>query len=169
MRYGKYPYNKCSLLNALVITGKGKPGRKSIPASGISLLIHNIKFDCMKILFPLVFLFASMISFAQPSPSIRDLKSGKVNPDISYVYSLPFQKGKKYLLIQAYMSKMSHKGEIAVDFKMKKGTKVCAARAGVVIAMREDSRKGGLKPEMLSEGISLSYSMPMAAVRIIGI
>jgi murein DD-endopeptidase MepM/ murein hydrolase activator NlpD len=35
---------------------------------------------------------------------------------------------------------------------MKKGTMVCAARSGVVIATREDSDKGGLKPEMLSEG-----------------
>lgn len=35
---------------------------------------------------------------------------------------------------------------------MKEGTKICAARNGVVISMREDSEKGGLKPEMLSEG-----------------
>jgi murein DD-endopeptidase MepM/ murein hydrolase activator NlpD len=106
----------------------------------------------MKILFPVVCLLTSLLSFAQGEPSIRDLKSGKVNPDTSYVYSLPFQRGKKYLLIQGYMSKMSHKGEMALDFKMKKGTKVCAARPGVVISMREDSDKGGLKPEMLSEG-----------------
>ena len=47
---------------------------------------------------------------------------------------------------------MSHKGEFALDFKMKKGTIVCAARPGIVTAMREDSDKGGLKNEMLSEG-----------------
>src|SRR4030095_1882962 len=64
----------------------------------------------------------------------------------------PYEKGQKHLLVQAYMSKMSHKGEIALDFKMRKGTRVCAARAGVVVALREDSKKGGLKPEMLSEG-----------------
>jgi len=80
------------------------------------------------------------------------MKSGKVKKDTSYVYSLPFQKGKSYFLIQAYKSAFSHKGEIALDFKMKKGTRVCAARQGVVVALREDSDKGGLKPEMLSEG-----------------
>ena len=106
----------------------------------------------MKILFPVVYILTSLASFAQSEPSIRDLKAGKVKPDTSYVYSLPFQKGKKYLLVQAYMSNMSHKGEMALDFKMKKGTKICAARAGVVVSMREDSDKGGLKPEMLSEG-----------------
>ena len=47
---------------------------------------------------------------------------------------------------------MSHKGEFALDFKMKKGTTICAARPGIVTAMREDSDKGGLKNEMLSEG-----------------
>jgi hypothetical protein len=106
----------------------------------------------MKISFLIVSLLTSCLSFAQGEPSIRDLKYGKVKPDTSYVYSLPYQKGKKYLLIQAYMSKMSHKGEIALDFKIKKGTKVCAARPGVVVSTREDSDKGGLRPEMLSEG-----------------
>ena len=55
-------------------------------------------------------------------------------------------------MIQAYHSNLSHKGEYALDFKMKEGTAICAARKGVVIAVREDSNKGGLKPEMLSEG-----------------
>jgi len=51
---------------------------------------------------------------------------------------------------------MSHKGERALDFKVKKGTKICAARDGVVIATREDSDKGGLKPENLSDGNYIS-------------
>jgi murein DD-endopeptidase MepM/ murein hydrolase activator NlpD len=105
----------------------------------------------MKISFP-VLLFCASSCFAQTEASIRDLKSGRVQPDSSYIYSLPFEKGKKHLLVQAYMSNLSHKGEIALDFKMKKGTKICAARAGVVTAFREDSDKGGLKQEMLSEG-----------------
>lgn len=56
------------------------------------------------------------------------------------------------MLIQGYQSAFSHKGEYALDFKMKKGSKVCAARSGIVVAIREDSDQGGLKPEMLSEG-----------------
>ncbi len=56
------------------------------------------------------------------------------------------------MLAQGYLSSFSHKGEYALDFKMKKGTKVCAARAGVVIATREDSKLGGYKDKYLSEG-----------------
>ena len=106
----------------------------------------------MKISFPALLLFCSTAGFAQTEANIRDLKAGKVQPDTSYVYSLPFAKGKKFLLVQAYMSGFSHKGEIALDFKMKKGTRICAARSGVVVASRDYSDKGGLKQEMLSEG-----------------
>jgi len=83
---------------------------------------------------------------------IYDLKGGRVKPDNSFIYSLPYAKGSKFLLIQAYNSKMSHKNEISLDFKMKKGSKICAARAGVVIAVKADSDVGGLKDEYLSEG-----------------
>jgi len=83
---------------------------------------------------------------------IRDLKSGKVKPDNSYIYYLPFAKGSRFLLIQAYNSKMSHTKELSLDFKMKPGSKICAARDGVVIAVREDSDLGGLNEKYLSEG-----------------
>lgn len=98
-----------------------------------------------------LFLF-SLASSSQTNYSIRDLKEGKFKNDSSYIYSLPFEKGQKVFLIQAYDSKMSHKGELALDFKVKKGTKICAARPGVVTSMRKDSDKGGLKEENLSDG-----------------
>ena len=88
----------------------------------------------------------------QSDYSIRDLKSGHYVQDTSYVYWLPYPHKAKYLLIQGYDSKMSHRSELALDFKMKTGSKVCAARGGVVVAMRKDSDRGGLKDEMLSEG-----------------
>ena len=88
--------------------------------------------------------------------SIHDLKSGKFKEDSSYIYSLPFENNKKVFLIQAYDSKMSHKGEYALDFKVKKKTKICAARDGVVIGAREDSEEGGLKPENMSDGNYIS-------------
>jgi murein DD-endopeptidase MepM/ murein hydrolase activator NlpD len=69
-----------------------------------------------------------------------------------FAYSLPYQKGKSHLLVQGYLSDFSHKGEYALDFKMRKGTKICAARNGVVVATREDSKKGGYKDKYLSEG-----------------
>jgi len=83
---------------------------------------------------------------------IYDLKSGRVKPDNSYIYSLPFAKGSKFLLIQAYNSKMSHTKELSLDFKMNPGSKICAARGGVVTAVKEDSDEGGLKDEYLSKG-----------------
>lgn len=107
----------------------------------------------MKYLFFIIFSFLnSYCCIAQQQYSIRDLKSGKFKDDSSYVYSLPFENKKKVFLIQAYDSKMSHKGEFALDFKIKKKTKICAARDGVVIGAREDSDEGGLKPENMSDG-----------------
>jgi murein DD-endopeptidase MepM/ murein hydrolase activator NlpD len=71
----------------------------------------------------------------------------------SFAYSLPYEKGKCFLLVQAYQSKLfSHKGELALDFKMKKGTKICAARGGVVVDVKEDSKKGGIGTKYLSQG-----------------
>ena len=93
---------------------------------------------------------------AQQQYSIQDLKSGKFKEDSSYIYSLPFENKKKVFLIQAYDSKMSHKGELALDFKIKKKTKICAARDGVVIGARGDSEAGGLKPENMSDGNYIS-------------
>ncbi|MEO5564614.1 MAG: M23 family metallopeptidase [Chitinophagaceae bacterium] len=106
------------------------------------------------------FLFASYSCLAQEEYSVRDLKAEKFVEDKSYIYRLPFETKKKVFLIQAYESKMSHKGERALDFKVKKETKICAARDGVVIAARKDSDKGGLKPENLSDGnyISIQHS-----------
>lgn len=89
-------------------------------------------------------------------PSILDLKAGRFVEDSSYIYTLPFANRKKVFLIQAYESKMSHRGERALDFKVKKKTKICAARDGVVIAARSDSYEGGLKPEHLSDGNYIS-------------
>jgi len=83
---------------------------------------------------------------------INQLKSGKVQPDTSFIYTLPFAKGKKHFLVQAYNSKMSHTGELSLDFKMKQGSKISASRAGVVEMMREDSDRGGLDASYMNDG-----------------
>ena len=101
----------------------------------------------------LVFCLFTFSAVAQLTDrEIYDLKGGRVKPDFSYIYSLPFAKGGKFLLIQAYNSSMSHKNEISLDFKMKKGSKVSAARGGVVTSVKEDSDEGGLKDEFLPKG-----------------
>ncbi|HEX4875987.1 MAG TPA: M23 family metallopeptidase [Chitinophagaceae bacterium] len=78
-----------------------------------------------------------------------EYKTGHVS---RFVYSLPFETGKKVFLVQGYESMFSHKGNKALDFKVKTGTKICAARSGVVIAARGNSDKRGLKPENLADG-----------------
>lgn len=98
-------------------------------------------------------LLASKFSMAQLTDNeIYDLKAGRVKPDNSYIYYLPFAKGSRFLLIQAYNSKMSHTKELSLDFKMKEGSKICAAREGIVIAARKDSDVGGLNSSYLNEG-----------------
>src|SRR5688500_648436 len=88
----------------------------------------------------------------QTSYSTRELKAGLFIEDSSYIYSLPFEEKKSVFVIQGYESMFSHKGERALDFKVKKGTRICAARNGVVVGARDDSNKGGLKPSNISDG-----------------
>jgi len=75
--------------------------------------------------------------------TVKLLQKGKLRDDTSYVYDLPFEKGKKYFLVQGYFSHLSHKERAALDFKMRRGTKICAARGGVVIRAKEDGDRGG--------------------------
>ncbi|TAF67700.1 MAG: M23 family metallopeptidase [Cytophagales bacterium] len=66
----------------------------------------------------------------------------KVQPD-NFVYMFPFPEGKKHLLTQGYFGRYSHQNEHALDFKMRKGSEVVAARGGLIIGVKEDSEKGG--------------------------
>ena len=99
----------------------------------------------------IIFLLFPLSLFSQQY-STNDLKNGKFKDDSSYIYTLPFEVKKKVFLIQGYESMFSHKGEKALDFKVKNGTKIYAARNGIVTATRENSDKRGLKPENLSDG-----------------
>jgi len=107
----------------------------------------------MKLLISFTFLLFCQSSLAQLSDSeVMDLKSGRKKDDTSYVYWLPYEESRSFLLIQASNSKMSHKAELSLDFKMKKSSKICAAREGIVTEARGDSDKGGLKEENLADG-----------------
>lgn len=74
---------------------------------------------------------------------IKMLQKGIIKDDSSFVYQLPYESGRSHLLVQGYFSRYSHRNRAALDFKMKKGTNVCAARSGVVIRVKEDGKKGG--------------------------
>lgn len=99
----------------------------------------------MKILFYffLIIIVGCGVSKDPRRNEVRRLEKGKITEDTSYVCALPFEKGRSHLVVQGYFSHFSHKNRIAVDIKMKKGTKVCAARDGVVIRMVENNTKGG--------------------------
>lgn len=71
------------------------------------------------------------------------LQRGKLKEDTSYVYILPYEKGTSRRLVQSYYGTFSHKNRAALDFKMKKGTKIIAARGGIVTRMEEKHNKGG--------------------------
>ena len=76
---------------------------------------------------------------------VRRLQKGITKEDTSYVYALPYEEGKSYRLVQGYFSSFTHQERAALDFKMKRGTKICAARDGEVIRIKEDGDRGGFK------------------------
>lgn len=61
------------------------------------------------------------------------------------LYRLPYPAGTTCLLLQGVDGWYSHQGlhAWAFDFAMPVGSPVCAARDGVVLELREDSREGG--------------------------
>lgn len=83
---------------------------------------------------------------------VKLLQKGKIKEDTSYVYDLPFPEGKKYRVIQAYFSHFTHKERAALDFNMKRGDTITAARGGVVIRVKEDGTRGALKAKYRSDG-----------------
>jgi murein DD-endopeptidase MepM/ murein hydrolase activator NlpD len=97
-------------------------------------------------------LFCCNVNAQLTNGEIRDLKTGKIKNDNSFVYSLPYKIGNRYLFIQGANSCFSHQNELSYDFKMKKGSGICAARGGVVIAVKYNSDKGGLDAKYMNDG-----------------
>lgn len=64
-----------------------------------------------------------------------------MNPT-DYVYSLPFQKGKSFVVHQGYNGNFSHQNENSIDFTMPIGTEILAARNGVVVKVVENNNQG---------------------------
>jgi murein DD-endopeptidase MepM/ murein hydrolase activator NlpD len=91
----------------------------------------------------IIFLASCSVSKNPLRKEIKLLQKGVIKDDTSYVYALPYEKGKAYRLIQGYFAPFSHKERAALDFKMKRGTKICAAREGIVVRVKEDGDRGG--------------------------
>ncbi|RYY87205.1 MAG: M23 family metallopeptidase [Chitinophagaceae bacterium] len=69
--------------------------------------------------------------------------------DSSHVYQLPYEEGTRHRLVQGYNSWFSHKGRLGLDFKMKVGTPVTAAREGVVSRVIDSFSGHGLSKRYL--------------------
>jgi murein DD-endopeptidase MepM/ murein hydrolase activator NlpD len=95
------------------------------------------------LLFFIVSLSACSVSKNPLRKEVKLLQKGKMIDDSSYVYALPYEEGRSHLIVQGYFGVFSHKERAALDFKMKRGTKITAARAGVVVRVKEDGDKGG--------------------------
>lgn len=89
--------------------------------------------------------------FLPAQTNARDFMKGRAYEDTSFVYLLPFKDGTKQMMVQGYNTTHSHRYMVAVDFKMKPGTTICAARSGVVIEVREDSDRGGLDEKYMTD------------------
>jgi murein DD-endopeptidase MepM/ murein hydrolase activator NlpD len=83
---------------------------------------------------------------------LRKLYRGKPNADSGFIYQLPYQPGKNSWIAQGYLGRFSHQNRLALDFKIKKGDTIYAARNGVVIRAKEDGKKGGMNKKYRTEG-----------------
>jgi len=108
--------------------------------------MNSLKGYAVFTLFALIYLPVLPGCAASKNPLRREtklLQKGVIKDDTSHVYALPYENNTTHLLIQGYFSRFSHKERAALDFKMKKGTRISAAREGVVIRVKEDGNKGG--------------------------
>lgn len=99
----------------------------------------------MKFLF-FFFLLALAGCYVSKDPlrkEVKGLQKGTIKDDSSYIYALPYEESSSHRVMQGYFGKFSHKERVALDFNMKRGTKVCAAREGVVVRVKEDGDRGG--------------------------
>ncbi len=76
----------------------------------------------------------------------------RANIEEDFVYWLPFNDGRSYVLVQGANGAFTHQGKNAYDFEMKEGTEVCASRGGVVVLIKEDSKIGGPDVSFMKDG-----------------
>lgn len=104
----------------------------------------------------IVFLFCLLVGCSVSKNPLRKqvklLQKGIIKDDTSYVYALPYEAGKSFRVIQGYFSPFTHKERAALDFNMKRGTNITAARGGIVVRVKEDGTLGGLKKKFRSHG-----------------
>jgi murein DD-endopeptidase MepM/ murein hydrolase activator NlpD len=100
----------------------------------------------------IVFISACSVSKDPMRMQIKKLQKGEIKEDSSFVYMLPYEQGTSPFIVQGYFGPFSHKNRAAIDFKMKRGTKIVAAREGVVTRVKEDSDRGGWNRKYRNDG-----------------
>jgi murein DD-endopeptidase MepM/ murein hydrolase activator NlpD len=110
------------------------------------------RFTALHIMLPILFLAGCAVSNNPQREQMKLLQKGILKDDSSFVYQLPYQENKTYLLVQGYFSRYTHRNRAALDFKMKKGTKICAVRGGVVIRLKKDGNRGGSNVKYRADG-----------------
>jgi murein DD-endopeptidase MepM/ murein hydrolase activator NlpD len=80
--------------------------------------------------------FKSYYSFGNPD---------KVSMDNNFAYLFPFEEGKEIKIVQGYNSRYTHTGwtKYSLDFGMNIGSPIYASRGGTVVAVKDNSNKGG--------------------------
>lgn len=73
---------------------------------------------------------------------IEELGNVYAKHDFNLKYTLPYEEGKAFEVIQAYDEGTTHSTIEALDFKMPLGTKVTIARRGLVTHVKQDSNMG---------------------------
>ena len=117
----------------------------------------------VKFILPVLLLLSITSCSVSKNPlrkQVKLLQKGINKDDTSYVYALPYEEGKTFRVIQGYFSRFTHKERAALDFNMKRGTKITAAREGVVTRVKEDGTKGGLKKKYRPEGNNIVIQHP---------
>lgn len=73
--------------------------------------------------------------------------------DYAYSYSLPFEKGRGFKILQGRGGSFSHYDShfYAIDFDMPVGTTVCAAREGVVVDLADKFLEGGPQGKFIDQ------------------
>ena len=95
----------------------------------------------IRVLLLVVFAAASSASCGIAPPRIIPVDAH----EMEHPYALPFCDTRYYVILQGQNARFSHSGRhaFAIDFSMPEGTPVCAARAGRVVQVKEDSNRGG--------------------------
>lgn len=82
--------------------------------------------------------------------------------DDSVVYRLPFDTSRAFFCSQGFNGKFSHYGNLrySVDWNVREGTPVLAARAGLVTRIRDDSNESGPLEEFKDKANLVSITHP---------